>query len=102
MNRLSDFVVARRRWVGVFWLIALVCGVAATGGISKHLATNFSTPGQPGFVAHTAIVQQYGNGGSLAPLVPVVTLPAGTTVDDPAARTALARGFDAVARIKGV
>jgi RND superfamily putative drug exporter len=102
MNRLSNFVISHRRWVGVFWMLALACGIVATGGISKHLATTFSLPGQPGFTANQAIVTQYGNGGSLAPLVPVVTLPAGATVDDPAAKAALARGFDAVSQIKGV
>jgi putative drug exporter of the RND superfamily len=102
VNRLSDLVIAHRRWVWVFWLIALVCGIAATTGISSHLSTEFDLPGQPGFTANQAIVAQYGNGGSVAPLVPVVTLPPGTTVDDPAAKADLIHGFDAVARIKGV
>ncbi|MFC1416126.1 MMPL family transporter [Streptacidiphilus cavernicola] len=102
MNTLSEFVIARRRWVAALWLVALVCGIAATGGINKHLSNEFSLPGQPGFKANQQIVAQYGNGASVAPLVPVVTLPPGTTVDDPAAKAALTRGFDSVATIKGV
>ena len=44
-----------------------------------------------------AILEAYGNGGPGNPLVPVVTLPEGTTVDSPGTRDALARAFAGVA-----
>ena len=40
-------------------------------------------PGREGFETNREIAARYGNGGDVAPIVPVVTLPEGTTVDSP-------------------
>ena len=39
-------------------------------------------PGQPGYETSQKILQEYGNDASYQPYIPVVTVPAGTTVQD--------------------
>jgi RND superfamily putative drug exporter len=98
MERLSRFLLRHRLAVGLFWLAVLVVGMASAGTVPGRLATDFSLPGARSYEANQAILRVYGNGGDARPLVPVVTLPAGTTVDSPGVRPALARAFGAVAR----
>jgi RND superfamily putative drug exporter len=97
MNGLSRFVLRHRLAVGLFWLVALAVGMVAAGKVPDRLSTEFSLPGARSYEANRAILHAYGNGGSAVPLVPVVTLPAGSTVDSPGVRAALGRAFGAVA-----
>jgi putative drug exporter of the RND superfamily len=61
------------------------------------MTNDFSMPGQA-FKVDNQIVSQYGNGGSQAPYLPVITVPAGQKVTDPAVAAATGRAFAAVAR----
>jgi putative drug exporter of the RND superfamily len=98
MITLSRVVLRHKRLVGLFWLAVLVAGLAGSSRVSNHLSTEFSLPGEKSYQAALAIKRLYGNGGDAQPLVPVVTLPAGTTVDSPAVKQALVRSFATVAR----
>jgi RND superfamily putative drug exporter len=66
----------------VFWLVMFVLGVFAAGKATSRLTVDFSLPGQPGYEASTKILKEYGNGANNPPFIPVVTVPAGTTVQD--------------------
>src|SRR6266508_4352602 len=101
MTTLSRFVLRHKRLVGLFWLVVLVAGLAGSSRVSNHLSTEFSLPGEKSYQAAVAITRLYGNGGDAQPLVPVVTLPAGTSVDSPGVKQALARWFATVARAAG-
>jgi putative drug exporter of the RND superfamily len=71
-------------------------------GTTHRMTNDFSMPGQA-FKVDNQIVSQYGNGGSQAPYVPVITVPAGQKVTDPAVAAATGRAFGALARaIPGV
>jgi RND superfamily putative drug exporter len=98
MTTLSRFVLRHKRLVGLFWLVVLVAGLAGSSRVSNHLSTEFSLPGEKSYQAAVAIQRLYGNGGDAQPLVPVVTLPAGTSVDSPDVKQALAHSFATVAR----
>ena len=78
MTPLTAFVLRHRRWIVGFWLLALVAGGVAAGKVPQRLSTDFSLPGQPGYVAAQQIMRVYGNGGQ-APSVLTVTVPAGET-----------------------
>src|SRR4051812_49317311 len=92
MSSLTRWVLAHKRIVVAFWLVLTVAGMAAAGPASRALKQEFSVPGKEGWQANVAIEQRYGGtGGQAAPLVPVVTLPAGTTVPSPGIRAQLAR-----------
>jgi RND superfamily putative drug exporter len=79
MAPLTAFVLRHRRWIIGFWLLLLVAGGAAAGRVPQRLSTDFSLPGQPGYVAAQKLVHAYGNGGR-APSVLTVTVPAGEKV----------------------
>jgi putative drug exporter of the RND superfamily len=97
MPQLSRFLLGHKLAVVAAWLLVLVAGAAAAGAVSTRLSQDFSFPGEEGYEANVAILRAYGTGGPGNPLVPVVTLPAGVTVDSPGVRSALARAFGGVA-----
>jgi putative drug exporter of the RND superfamily len=98
MDRLSRFLLRHRLAVGLGWLAVLVAGMATAGMVSGRLSTDFSLPGAKSYEADRAILRVYGNGGHARPVVPVITLPAGTTVDSPGVRQTLERAFGTVGR----
>jgi putative drug exporter of the RND superfamily len=97
MPRLTQFLLRHKLAVVAAWLVVLVAGVAAAGVVPGRLSQEFSFPGEEGYEANVAILEAYGNGGPGNPLVPVVELPEGTTVDSPGTRAALAQAFSGVA-----
>ena len=62
------------------------------GPAGDALSDEFAQPGREGFEANREIAAIYGTGGSdVTPIVPVVTLPSGTTGDSPGFEAALPR-----------
>jgi putative drug exporter of the RND superfamily len=98
MKTLATFIVRRRWLVMLAWLAVVIAALAGLGHVGGRLSQQFALPGQPGYEANKQILRAYGSGGPDAPLVPVVTFPAGKTADTPATRRELARAFAAVAR----
>jgi putative drug exporter of the RND superfamily len=87
---ITRWVLAHRRLVVGFWLILTVVGIATVGPATKALSDQFSVPGREGYETNTAITRTFGNGGNTAPLVAVVTLPQGRSVDSPRVRQQIA------------
>jgi RND superfamily putative drug exporter len=83
MNVLTRFVLDHKRLVLGFWLAVTVAAFAAIGPAGSALSQQFNVPGREGFETNKDLAAIYGNGGDVAPLVPVVQLPAGKTVDSP-------------------
>jgi putative drug exporter of the RND superfamily len=91
VSSLTRWVLAHKRTVVVSWLVLTLAGVAAAGPASDALDPEFSVPGKEGWETQRLIETRYGGtGGDTAPLVPVVTLPEGTTVDAKGVRAELA------------
>jgi RND superfamily putative drug exporter len=90
IDRLTTWVLSHKRLVVGFWIAVTVVALAAIGPAGKALSDEFSVPGREGFETNHEIAALYGNGGDVAPLVPVVHLPTGRTVDDPGVRRELA------------
>ncbi|HJU01458.1 MAG TPA: MMPL family transporter, partial [Actinomycetes bacterium] len=97
MPRLTTFLLRHKLAVVAAWLVVLVAGGAAAGAVPGRLSQEFSFPGQEGYEANLAILETYGTGGPGNPLVPVVTLPEGTTVDSPGVAEALGEAFENLA-----
>ncbi len=97
MARLTQWVLAHRRLVMMAWLVVTVVGVASVSSATGALSKQFTVPGREGSETNQEIAARYQSGGDRAPLVPVVTLPAGTTVDTPGVRAELGRAFGSVA-----
>ena len=83
MERLTSWVLKHKRLVVAFWAVVTVVAFASLQPASDSLSQQFTVPGREGFEANRQIAATYGNGGDVAPIVPVVRLPAGTTVDAP-------------------
>ena len=84
MSSLTRWVLAHKRIVVGFWLLLTVVGIAAAGPATSALKQKFSVPGREGYETNVQIAKHYaGTGGEHPPLVPVVTLPPGKTVDSP-------------------
>jgi putative drug exporter of the RND superfamily len=83
MNVLTHFVLDHKRLVLGFWLAVTVAAFAAVGPAGSALSQQFDVPGREGFETNEQLAELYGNGGDVAPIVPVVELPQGTTVDSP-------------------
>src|SRR5439155_21892166 len=102
MPALTRFVLRHKALVTLFWVVVAAVGVMTISGTTHRMTNNFSMPGQA-FKVDNQIVSQYGNGGSQAPYVPVITVPAGQKVPAPAVAAATGRAFGALARaIPGV
>ena len=56
------------------------------GPADKSFEDQFNVPGKEAFVANSQIAATYGNGGDVAPLVPVVSLPEGRRSTRPACK----------------
>jgi putative drug exporter of the RND superfamily len=93
MTGLTRFVLHHRRLVVVFWLLATVAGMWSAASLNDNLSRVFSFPGKAGYEANAAILRTYGTGGPGNPIVPVITLPAGTTADSPSVRQTLDHAY---------
>ena len=91
MQRLTRRVLQHKRFVALGWLLLTIVGIGAAGPASSALDQRFSVPGREGWEASQEIQRVYGNGGETLPLVPVVTLAQGTTVDSPGVKEQLTK-----------
>jgi RND superfamily putative drug exporter len=94
MPALARWVLNHKKVVIGFWVAVTIAAFAAIGPAGKSLSQQFGVPGREGFETNRQIAAIYGSGGDVAPLVPVVRLPQGTTVDSPGVRQQLAGALD--------
>ena len=97
MPALTRFVLRHKALVALFWVAVAAVGVMTISGTTHRMTNDFAMPGQA-FKVDNQIASQYGNGGSQAPYLPVITVPAGQKVTDPATAAATGRAFAALAR----
>jgi RND superfamily putative drug exporter len=83
MAVLTSWVLEHKTTVMGLWLAIAVAAFAAIGPATDSLSQQFTVPGEEGLETNQQLASIYGNGGDVAPLVPVVTLPQGKTVDSP-------------------
>jgi putative drug exporter of the RND superfamily len=88
---ITRWVLAHRRVVSAFWIVITIVGMATVNQATHSFTTEFSVPGREGFQANAQILREFGGGGNTAPLLAVVTLPAGERVSSPGVRSGLAQ-----------
>jgi RND superfamily putative drug exporter len=100
MTSFIRWVLAHKRTVVVAWIIVSVAAIASVQQSADALSKEFQLPGRESTDAASLIEQRFGNGGNepLGPLVSVVQLPEGTTVDTAGVRAELAAAFGAISR----
>jgi RND superfamily putative drug exporter len=85
---LTRWVLAHKRIVVIGWLVLTIAGIAVSGPASERLTNDASIPDEESWQTAAAIDERFGASGS--PLLPVVTLPAGTSVDSRGVKADLA------------
>jgi RND superfamily putative drug exporter len=91
VSTLTRWVLAHKRTVVISWVVLTIAGIAVAGAATDALKPGYSVPGKEGWETNETITARYGNtGGDTPPLVPVVTLPEGKTVDSKGVRAELA------------
>lgn len=78
---LTRWVLGHKKTVVLAWLIIAAAAFAAVRPSIDSLSQEFAVPGRESFETNREVLRLYGSGGADAPIVPVVTLPEGTTVD---------------------
>jgi putative drug exporter of the RND superfamily len=92
VSAITRWVLAHKRIVVLFWVALTVVGIATVNSATKAMDQKFSVPGKEGWETNVAISQHFhGTGGDVAPIVPVVTLPQGKTVNSPGVDSELAK-----------
>ena len=91
--RLARWSLAHRWIVVAAWVVLALAGGMAAAQSGHRLSFAFDLPGQPAYETNTAIVREFGTGGDNPPLVVVVRLPPGRTVDSSGIQAQLAAAF---------
>ncbi|MEA2481946.1 MAG: putative drug exporter of the superfamily, partial [Thermoleophilaceae bacterium] len=86
MQAVTRWILAHKKIVVAFWVVVTIVGMMSAGPASKALKQTFSVPNREGSETNLQIARTFHGGGNEAPLVPVVTLPRGKTVADPAVK----------------
>jgi len=90
MTSITRWVLAHKRIVVAFWVVLTLVGGASAGSATKALKQKFSVPGKEGWLTNQQIHRDFhGTGGNGAPLLAVVTLPVGRSVQSPAVQSEL-------------
>jgi putative drug exporter of the RND superfamily len=90
ITTLTNWVLTHKRTVVALWAVITIGAFAAINPAGKALSQQFSVPGREGFETNRQIAETYGAGGDIAPIVPVVQLLRGVTVDDQGVKNQLA------------
>jgi RND superfamily putative drug exporter len=89
---LTRWVLAHKKTVVISWIVLTVAGIMAAGPASKALDQKFSVPNKEGWETNETIAAKYnGTGGDTSPLLPVVTLPQGDSIDSPQVKSDLTK-----------
>src|SRR4029079_2558808 len=96
MAALTDWVLSHKRLVLGLWLVIWIAAIAAIGPASSSLSQQFNIPGREVFETNKELSEIYGAAGDVAPIVPVVTLSEGKTVDSPGVRAELGAALEKV------
>jgi RND superfamily putative drug exporter len=95
---LTGWVLAHKLVVALAWTLATLAGVATVSQVTGALSQKLGVPGREASQVNEAITSRLRLAGDLPPLVAVVELPPGASVDSPAVRTELAGAFGRISR----
>jgi RND superfamily putative drug exporter len=99
---LTRWVLRHKALVVLVWLGLTAAGAASAPQAIQAMSSDFgSLPGRPGYEANQQIRRLYGSGGDTNPLVLVVQLPEGITVDTLGVRSELATAVARAAQAAG-
>ena len=92
MSTVTRFVLRHKLLVMVAWLALAAAGAMTASATTKRLTNSYAMPGAA-FLTDARIQALYLHTDAQDPIVPVITLPAGTTVRTPGVASRLGRAF---------
>ncbi len=92
MSTLTRFVLKHKLLILAIWLVLAMAGAMTATATTKRLTDSFAMPG-PAFRTDARIQALYRHTGAEDPIVPVITLPAGTTIHTPGVAAQLGHAF---------
>ncbi len=92
MSALTRFVLRHKLLVLLAWLVLAEAGAMTAAATTRRLTNTFAMPGAA-FRTDARIQALYLHNGAQDPIVPVITLPAGTTVHTPGVAAQLDHAF---------
>jgi RND superfamily putative drug exporter len=99
MSKLTRFVLSHKLLVVAVWFALAIAGAMTVTATTHRLTNSFSMPGAA-FRSDARIQALYRHNGAQDPTVPVITLPAGTTIHTPGVVAGLGRAFAAAGRVE--
>jgi putative drug exporter of the RND superfamily len=96
--RVGSTLLRRKAWIAGLWVAIFAGAVLLVGSTLDATKPSVFASGRESFDANARILATYGSGGTSAPIVPVVTVAEGRTVDSPGVRRELARAFGRLER----
>lgn len=93
MTTFTRWVLSHKLLIVIAWVVTMIVGFALSQTATNALSQQFELPGREAYVTNLAIERTFGNGGETNPIVGVVTLPRGKTVDSPGIRAELRHAF---------
>jgi RND superfamily putative drug exporter len=90
VSSLTRWVLAHKRIVVGIWVVLTIAGAMASGPAIDNLENEFTVPDKDAWDTNEQIAELTGGtGGDSMPMLPVVNLPEGESVDSPAVRADL-------------
>ncbi len=95
---IARFVLKHKLLVVVAWVVVAAISFGLVSTVTSGLSHQFTLPGKEGAEISGQIQGRYGVGGFNDPVIAVVTLPEGTTVDSPGIKAQLTTAFDRITK----
>ena len=89
MTGIVRWSLNHKRLVVAIWILLTIAGIASANKATKALNQQYSNPGHESYSTNQTIAAKFGNGGSGAPMLAVITLPAGTSASSHAVTAGL-------------
>src|SRR5687768_10192481 len=87
IGSISRFVLSHKRLVVAAWLVIFIASMILIGPAINALSDDFTSPGTESYDANVQVLANFnGTGGITDPVVAVVQLPEGMTVESPGVR----------------
>jgi putative drug exporter of the RND superfamily len=93
---MARFILQHKLLVVLTWIVLSAVSIATIGKMGPRLDYTYTTPGQPGFEANLKITERFGLDPAFESMLPVLTLPAGITMDTAEGQRMAADTFAAV------
>ncbi len=92
---MTKWMLRHKPLIVIAWLLLAIAGYLTQSKIRRRLDYSYTTPGQPGFIANSAITDRFGLDATFETTLPVLHLPPDKGMDTPEGQAIAEKTFDA-------